>query len=371
MSNTTLTQQERRPHRLAEYGILRKWLGHRPAPREQRIARGVAASFSRSYGRSAQRCIVLHLALYTVASINGQTSQPARSVVPWVELNAAAEPVYDNIVAGCRTFGTVTSRACVSVGPEQVERLKRLRGDLPGLTLIPGIVTNQGLSGRIDGREGWKKVATAVRRAVQICEPHVPVVIEMELALANYLAGKYVPDWTLVEKGLAELPAEVTYWWYPGVFSADPTIQARELEFLHRVIAALPHTVLVSPGWWGRDYPTDPSAQARQRVNEALAPCINLVDCDPAWPWHWEFSAIPYVNQECPLQTLLYSGQTAFRTAAEQVSHALYADVLVQFAACRNDLRQVSELFELVQQTLGEYRQREQRVCDILCPSSP
>jgi hypothetical protein len=284
-----------------------------------------------------------------------------------VELNAAPEPVYLDVVAGCRTFGTVTSTICVSVGPYQVERLKRVRADLPGLTLIPGLVTNPVLDGRIDRRDGWQKAGVAVRRMVQICEPNVPVVIEMELAWTDYLTGKYVPDWTLVEKGLAELPAGITYWWYPGVFSADPTIQAREVEFLRRVVAALPHVVLVAPGWWGPEYPTDPSAQARQRVNEGLAPCIDLVDCDPAWPWRWEFNALPSVARECPLPILLYPGQAAFRSAAEKVGRALYDDAWVQLAACRNDLRQVSDLFALAQQTLGECRQRERQVRELVC----
>jgi hypothetical protein len=75
----------------------------------------------------------------------------------------AGEPVYGDIVSGCRTFGTVTPAVCVSVGPEQVERLKRLRADLPGVVLIPGIVTNPPLAGRIDRRAGWQKVGVAVQ----------------------------------------------------------------------------------------------------------------------------------------------------------------------------------------------------------------
>lgn len=148
-------------------------------------------------------------------------------LIPWIELNVDDRAQYDNIVTGLHIWERVTDTALVSTTPENGRFYGRLRRDVPGMQIIPGLKTVN-LLHEFDDPKGWERVA---REVEQLCAAtgQQRCLLENESALEPYWNNKAKLDFAKLKEGLKRLPPKVEIWWYPSFVTGARTAERHKL----------------------------------------------------------------------------------------------------------------------------------------------
>lgn len=201
-------------------------------------------------------CILGTLLIARATAAEPPTSEPVAPtssrtqarVIPWIELNYLEPRFIEPVIAGCRSWATVSDTVCITGnGPYVRETYELLTRRLPGLKIIPGVKTSggdQSLLKRFDDVAGWRHVAAAVRTACALTGSR-RCVLENETAIGAYLDGRVPLDPNALAEGLRQLPPEIEYIWCPGHVGGYDRLQ-RAATLVRIAQANLAHLTLVA-----------------------------------------------------------------------------------------------------------------------------
>lgn len=138
-------------------------------------------------------------------------------LMPWIELPDGQPQIFTPTVEGLRLWRRVTNTAIVSTDPGHAFIYTDLHAQVPDMRIIPGIKTTIRLgSNSFDSVPGWQQIAADVA-AVVATSGERTVIFEHESALNSYWDGTATIDFNKLQQGLAYLPGNVEYLWYPGL----------------------------------------------------------------------------------------------------------------------------------------------------------
>jgi len=161
-------------------------------------------------------------------------------LIPWVEANLADEAEIERVVEGMQIWRRVTDTVLVTTGYRNADLYRTLRARVPDMHVIPSIKTSYWLVTRFDSPSAWEALAGHVQAFLDAAGES-RIVFEHETALAPYWAGTYDMNFDDLARGLAFLPPDVEYGWYPGlVYShTNPDLLPRSLALAQAVQPAL------------------------------------------------------------------------------------------------------------------------------------
>lgn len=164
-------------------------------------------------------------------------------IVPWLELGLDQEAI-DNAVAGLELWRRVCDRVCISVDPGSIDSLRIIWERVPDLHYIPGLKTSPILkSAGFDSPDGWRKVSQCVSDLCSLTGSKT-LLFEHESAIKSYIVdGIYPMDFAKLLDGLAQLPSDITYLWFPSAAMSGETL-TRYLR-LARVVDATIDAVFI------------------------------------------------------------------------------------------------------------------------------
>jgi peptidoglycan hydrolase-like protein with peptidoglycan-binding domain len=159
-------------------------------------------------------------------------------IVPWVEWNTSADPIYhDRVVAGLKEWQKITDTAIVSTRMGHEDFYTILKNEVPGMRIIPGIKTSF-----TDGTDSdfalplrWQKVAESINKIIEITGTDM-IVMENEGAIKEHYEKYDSLDYEKLKEGLNYLPKNITYLWYPPIGGTD----SRYLDIDRVVKSVLP-----------------------------------------------------------------------------------------------------------------------------------
>lgn len=244
-------------------------------------------------------------------------------IVPWVEVTKSTSA--RELLAGLRTWSKITDTAIVSISPGGESLYPALRKHVPGMTIIPGIKTND-LLPRFDSVEGWGAVAQLVK-AVCASTGQRRVLLENESAISWYLRGHRELDHRQFREAVEQLPAGIEVIWYPGVVGETEETQQRasgicqnmadlcDVRFTELTIGDV---ALLKYGW---------NRRARYRmVSIAKKPTIPILYCyGPSSKW-WKDEEIPEALTRAADDqdfVILYPGAKRWPEAARSITRVL------------------------------------------------
>ena len=168
-------------------------------------------------------------------------------VIPWFDLGAPTDANIARLIAGLGAWSVHSDpatpalpRAVVTVGAKYCDGVfAQLQQAVPEITLIPALTTSgiMGHSTGWDDADNWRDLAWWVWRAHEQL-PDQPVLLENEYALRDYFQGKVDIDLNCFAEGLALLPTEVDYIWYPSAGGGGPKLER------YMAVAAIVESVL-------------------------------------------------------------------------------------------------------------------------------
>jgi len=256
-------------------------------------------------------------------------------ITPWVECTSpdtaidASDPssptILEVVVQGLQTWKHVTNTAIVSTVVGQADLYPTLQGRVPGMTFIPGVKTSSALEGsyRFDDVSRWRILASEIT-AICAAAGQNRIVIENELALEGYYAGVEEIDFDQLRLGLAELPADIEYLWYPSAVGTGETLErylaldAVVEEMLN--VRFIDHASLNAPYAW-----TGPITQQTVADLESLAglPTIPMIYMSSGkWAYDELHVALDYVTEHWGGDTLdiVYPGIELWQEAADSIT---------------------------------------------------
>jgi len=253
-------------------------------------------------------------------------SGAGRALVPWVECNTAAH--VENTVAGLLVWRRTVDTAIVSTTPGGAELLKRVRDAAPGIRLVPGLKTFR-LLPDFDDADGWRRVGEEVK-AIRSDLGGDAFLFEHEHAVRGLWGDDGFEPQTLDLDAFraalvaADLPAGVTYYWYPSVPSRSGQVQA-----LARTLCVIVADVLGDVVWIDNASVNgplaaayEPSVRAGQMIRGLGRSAGLLYFYGPGSAW-WddvELMAALERGHEGYGTLLIYTGQTRFAEAARSLS---------------------------------------------------
>lgn len=187
---------------------------------------------------------------------NDRSADSSLKIIPWVEANFAK---YDALVLeGLLTWRRVTDMAIVSTMPGRASLFRELREQVPELQIIPGLKTMKLLT-RFDSVHGWKSVAREVANLRTAAGQHI-ILLENEVAMKSYVDGEYELNLDNLRKGLAALPADLQYLWYPSIWGNEIK------RHRNAVVCSIVQEVLRNVRFLDQRYQGQNAVKARARI---------------------------------------------------------------------------------------------------------
>ena len=195
------------------------------------------------------------------------------------------------------------------------------------MTIIPGLKTSP-VFGRHDFDDAalWPLYAEQVDAACR-ATGQSRFYVENETSLEAYYAGEEEIDFDLLRQGLAELPADIEYYWYPSVAGGGETL-ARYVQLCAVVdevlnVRFIDHATLNTP--------ESPSAfgvlyAVAQLEAAATQPTIPQIYCtEGKWPLEDIPEALLYVGPKWgeDAWAIIYPGLTNWQSAADVITAVL------------------------------------------------
>ncbi len=262
-----------------------------------------------------------------VPAIGGTTTQAAfPKLIPWMEL-ASGREAFDQTAQGLLVWRLITDTAIVSIGPEEIRPLARLRERYPDLHIIPGLKTSGilGQHGGFDALEGWTRIARLVQSLAEVTGEQT-VILEHESAIKAYIDGQYAMDWDRLRAGLRLLPRACQIWWYPSAGGAGETLE-RYIRLCEAVVAELPevrfidHASLHAPQFAGQPGTVN---VASRLAAAARRPPVRMIYC--CGPKYWPYDRVPEaLRQVQESEAVLYPGAARWVEAAQALARLLPA----------------------------------------------
>ena len=338
-----------------------------------------------------QAGLASRIARASAASTSAPTlTENVTKVIPWGVANhipdcdcracQAAGGYYNRILECLRLWRISVDEAIVTTHPRPSISDPVMRGlvkELAPLRIIPGVDPNPALVRRLDNVEGWRQVAAAVPRLMEITGSE-RFVINAELSIKSMRLGEYVPDWDKVRVGLKLLPRDVEYIWYPSIScwvdrpghkkwtKDDLTLQT---TFLSLVVETLPNVTLTTFEHMAPGSATSEAEAARQAyvLEHFKVPTIPRV-----WfyddSYYWDVVQFPEAFATCQSPTM-----TAYLGAGESFALSRLAPLVLRHDLQRR-LAVVQERAEIADKQADAMRRRAEaaegtldRVRDDVC----
>lgn len=200
--------------------------------------------------------------------------KPLPKIIPWLELNDNRAASGRLAVDGLKEWSKITDTAIISTIPGLAVLYEFLCEEVPNMRIIPGVKTNDVLPDRFDDVAGWAKIAKELAHMAELTGSKT-LVLENESALAKYRLGQQSIDWAMFRTCLAQLPRDLTIWWYPAVVGENDLEQERMELVCTSVATNCDNVVFVdqSRGGWRVDYHW--SMEARKRLEAVVANSTN------------------------------------------------------------------------------------------------
>ena len=189
-------------------------------------------------------------------------------VIPWVELNSDHTGDKAAVINGLREWRMITDTAIVTTAPG-VRIYDGICENIDDMEIIPGLKTNALLPHRFDYVDGWARIGKELADMAQRTDSKV-VVLENESAAEKYRLGTEGIDWPAFHKCLAQLPSDLTIWWYPAVVGPDVDTQNRMASLCESVAACCASVVFIDTSRSGPRVDYHWSVEARKRLEAVV-----------------------------------------------------------------------------------------------------
>lgn len=190
-------------------------------------------------------------------------------IIPWAELNTPTPATINHCVAGMESWRRVTDEFIVTVSHGSQGVYGELNARVPGVRIIPSLKTSTRTvpAGGLDRIAAWSQLADDVQTFAQAAGVSA-VLLENETSTNPYVYGQATLNFADLQAGLALLPDNVEYIWYPSVsVSKDPNVVNRTIVLCQAVEQVL-HPRFVDISFGDPDWPVyPPSLAARQAVD--------------------------------------------------------------------------------------------------------
>lgn len=171
-----------------------------------------------------------------------------RTIIPWVEKNKGDAAAIDDVALGLLEWCKVTDQAIVTTSPGHLDIYDVLRNRVHhrvhGMRIIPGLKTNDLLRYRFGDFHGWTGIGKELAGMAERTGSKI-VVLEHESAIERYRLGREVIDWTIFRKCLAQLPKDLTIWWYPAMTGENDDEQDRMTSLSCEIVESCGNVVLL------------------------------------------------------------------------------------------------------------------------------
>lgn len=256
---------------------------------------------------------------------------PRVKIIPWVEDNYAQYD--DRVVEGLRIWRKVADTAIVSTMPGRAALYPKLRERVPGMRIIPGLKTMD-LLPRFDSVKGWRRVAEEVSAILAAGGERV-VLLENEVAIKAFVDGAQPLNLDRLRQGLALLPGDVAYLWYPSIYGHEQDKRSRCAEVCRVVAETLLNVRLLDQRYQGRRAVSDRARIAADAILKSISrrptlPMLYFYGSEHSYTfWRDEqvHEALGYVRKDWgdEADVVLYPGLKRWVEAARSLSQRLSA----------------------------------------------
>ncbi|MCH8851536.1 MAG: hypothetical protein IID41_02675 [Planctomycetes bacterium] len=254
------------------------------------------------------------------------------AIIPWIELSRNRPDQVQNCADGLNTWAGVCDRAIVTTGPLQLGIYEELRARVHGVTIIPGLKTNDDLRGGFDNVAGWKRISVRLDDMAERTGSKI-VVLENESASRAYALGQQQISFAALRRALSQLPRGLEIWWYPAVTGSSNA----QLGRMQRVCRVVADTLKVTFVDLSRSGPAAVRNTWSKRQRERLLDVVNtatgaatvdmLYFYGPGSKW-WMYEQIHKalaVLGDGVGEAIIYPGAEGWKDAATAISKALVA----------------------------------------------
>lgn len=305
-----------------------------------------------------------------------QTPDESTLVTPLIEANSldrvhtpSGETYYNRALRCLLLWRTSVDKAIVTTHPDITIADPVIRGIVDAvrpMQIIPGVQVAPAL-GRLDNVDGWRQIAETVRKLREITGSDT-FMINAETALIPMRQGGYVPDWDKVREGLALLPADVYYIWYPSIscwVDRPPTKQwcaddlKLQTEFLECVVETLPDVTLVTFEHDGPDAATCGPCVMRyeyvkQRFRVPTYPIVYFYDVT----YFWKVSQFSRARDTCRSPEMaVYLGSGESYDLSRHAPRVLRKDLEQRLTVARDEADQATQRAEVAEKLVASLRE--------------